>query len=85
MLPDDCVDPARSVKLLLEPGDVAVFHGLTPHRSGPNRSTTMRRAFYISYNARSEGGDQHEFHYREFHDFMRKRLAPDAPESMYFR
>ncbi|HVC92121.1 MAG TPA: phytanoyl-CoA dioxygenase family protein [Pirellulales bacterium] len=84
-LPDDCVDLARRVKLLLEPGDVAIFHGLTPHRSGPNRSTTMRRAFYISYNARGEGGDQHDFHYREFHAFMRKRLAPDESKSMYFR
>jgi hypothetical protein len=84
-LPDDCVDSARRIKLLLDPGDVAIFHGLTPHRSSPNRSPTTRRAFYISYNARSEGGDQHELHYREFHEFMRKHLVPDAPESMYFR
>jgi len=85
MLPDDCVAASRSVKLLLEPGDVAVFHGLTPHRSAPNRSTAMRRAFYVSYNALSDGGDQRSRHYVQFHDFLRARLAADAPQSTYFR
>jgi ectoine hydroxylase-related dioxygenase (phytanoyl-CoA dioxygenase family) len=85
MLPDDCVAASRSVKLHLEPGDVAVFHGLTPHRSAPNRSSSMRRAFYVSYNASSEGGDQRLKHYTEFHDFLRERLFADAPESTYFR
>ena len=55
MLPADSVDPARRVRLVLEPGDVAIFHGLTPHRSDPNRSSEMRRVFYVSYNARSDG------------------------------
>jgi hypothetical protein len=85
MLPDGCVASKRRVKLLLDPGDVAIFHGLTPHRSSPNRSSATRRAFYISYNARSEGGDQRELHYREFHLFLRKCLDSDAPESVYFR
>lgn len=85
MLPDDCVAPGRCFKLLLEPGDVAVFHGLTPHRSAANRSDGMRRAFYVSYNARCEGGDQRAQHYAQFHDFMRERLAPEARESLYFR
>ncbi|QXC59204.1 phytanoyl-CoA dioxygenase family protein [Aquihabitans sp. G128] len=31
------------------------FHSRTPHRSGPNRSATPRRALYPTYNARSEG------------------------------
>jgi hypothetical protein len=85
LLPDYCVANSRGVKLLLQPGDVAVFHGLTPHRSGPNRSTAMRRAFYVSYNANSEGGDQRSRHYEEFHDFMRTRLAADATGAMYFK
>ncbi|HET6881106.1 MAG TPA: phytanoyl-CoA dioxygenase family protein [Pirellulales bacterium] len=85
MLPDDCVDLSRSVKLLLEPGDLAIFHGLTPHRSGPNRSRSMRRAFYVSFNASSDGGDQRSRHYAEFHDFLRKRVATGTPEAMYFR
>jgi hypothetical protein len=84
-LPAHCVSASRRVKLLLDPGDVAIFHGLTPHRSGPNRSPGMRRTFYLSYNARSEGGDQRALHYREFHTFMRQRVGGDDPDSMYFR
>ena len=84
MLPDDCVTESRSLKLLLQPGDVAVFHGLTPHRSAPNRSTSTRRALYVSYNASSDGGDQRAQHYVEFHEFLRKRLPADAIEAMYF-
>lgn len=85
MLPHDCVAEQRRVALLLEPGDVAIFHGLTPHRSSPNRSQGMRRALYVSYNARSDGGDQRTRHYAEFHDFMRQRLAPERQAELYFR
>jgi hypothetical protein len=31
------------------PGDVALFHPLTPHRSGPNRSERSRRAVFFTY------------------------------------
>ena len=85
MLPADSVDPSRRVPLVLDPGDVAIFHGLTPHRSDPNRSSEMRRVFYASYNARSDGGDQREEHYREFQERMRQRLAPDSAVPPYFR
>lgn len=85
MLPMESVDASRRTLLLLEPGDVAIFDGLTPHRSDPNRSSAMRRGIYISYNALSEGGDQRARHYAQFHERMRTRLAPDDPGSMFFR
>ncbi|MGE5193610.1 MAG: phytanoyl-CoA dioxygenase family protein [Deltaproteobacteria bacterium] len=85
MLPEDAVDPARGVKLILDPGDVAIFHGLTPHRSAPNRSGGRRRAFYVSYNARSDGGDQREAHYREFQERMRQHLDAEGSGKTYFR
>ena len=44
------VDEAAGVPLELEPGDVAVFGGFTPHRSAPNRSDRWRRQLYLSYN-----------------------------------
>jgi len=85
MLPVEAVAPDRQTLLLLEPGDVAIFDGLTPHCSAPNRSTETRRGFYFSYNALSDGGDQRAQHYAQFHEQMRKRLAPDAPRSLFFR
>ncbi|HVJ69752.1 MAG TPA: phytanoyl-CoA dioxygenase family protein, partial [Caulifigura sp.] len=48
MLPPGAVDPARRVDLALSPGDIAIFHGLTPHGSAANRSAGMRRAFFVS-------------------------------------
>jgi hypothetical protein len=39
----------------LAAGAVLFFTSLVPHRSGPNRTTTPRRAFYLTYNPASEG------------------------------
>jgi hypothetical protein len=85
MLPDDVVDVTRRTYLSLNPGDVAIFHGLTPHRSEPNRSPGMRRVFYVSYNALSDGGDQRTAHYAQFHDRMRQRNCCGNNETAYFQ
>jgi ectoine hydroxylase-related dioxygenase (phytanoyl-CoA dioxygenase family) len=74
-LSDDVVRGADAVLLELEPGDLAVFGGFTPHQSAPNRSDGWRRQLYLSYNALSDGGDQRAAHYREFHRFLRRKYA----------
>jgi ectoine hydroxylase-related dioxygenase (phytanoyl-CoA dioxygenase family) len=71
------------VPLLLEPGDVAVFSCFTPHRSAPNASPAGRRGYFISYNARSDGGRQYARHYREFHEWLRSK-APEATRPLLF-
>jgi hypothetical protein len=76
---------ARPVPLLLEPGDVVLFGCLTPHRSGPNRSGRWRRGLFISYNARSEGGDMHDDHYRDFHAWLRAKRPPAEAAALTFR
>jgi 2-aminoethylphosphonate dioxygenase len=45
-LPAEAVDPARGVKLSLQPGDIAFFGCFTPHRSAPNRTDSWRRQLY---------------------------------------
>lgn len=85
MLPDEVVDESRRTDLVMTPGDVAIFHGLTPHRSAPNRSQQMRRALYVSYNARSDGGDQRQSHYAEFQERMRQRLASTTTQPLFFK
>jgi hypothetical protein len=84
MLPDGTCDPFRGELLNLSPGDLAIFHGLTPHRSGPNRSPRMRRTLYLSYNARSDGGDQRAAHYAEFQRQMRTHLEQQSNEPVFF-
>ena len=83
-LPADTVDEATAVPLVLEPGDVAIFGGFTPHRSDPNRSGRWRRQLYLSYNAVSDGGEQREKHYREFHAWLRVKYAQHGKTEAYF-
>ena len=84
-LPDDAVDLSAGVVLELEPGDVAMFSGYTPHRSGPNRSDQSRRLLYLSYNAASEGGDQRAAHYAEFHSWLKARYAEYGKTATFFK
>ena len=84
-LADDAVDPATGVVLALAPGDVALFSGYTPHRSGPNRSTHWRRLLYLSYNAQSDGGERRDAHYAEFHEWLKARYAEYGKTATYYR
>jgi hypothetical protein len=84
VLPTDdtgCIRADVVADMVWQPVDVAAgqtlwFHSRTPHRSGPNRSSTPRRALYPTYNAASEGDLRT--------DYYREKLASfegaDAPE-----
>ena len=66
---DGCIDPSVAQALPWRPvelsaGDVLLFTSHVPHRSGPNRSGSARRALYLTYNAASEG-DRRAAYYRE--------------------
>lgn len=84
-LAEDAVDPATGVVMTQEPGDLAIFGGYTPHRSGPNRSDRWRRLLYLSYNAHSDGGDRRDAHYAEFHGWLKDRYAEYGRTSTFFR
>jgi hypothetical protein len=83
-LPTEAVASARRVDLDLRAGDVAVFGCFVPHRSEPNRSDHFRRQLFLSYNARSDGGDQREAHYAEFQRRQRPRRQQGHGD-VYFR
>ena len=83
-LPAETVDEAKAVPLVMEPGDVAVFGGFTPHRSDPNVSGRWRRQLYLSYNKASDGGDQRDRHYAEFHAWLRTKYAQHGKTDVYF-
>jgi ectoine hydroxylase-related dioxygenase (phytanoyl-CoA dioxygenase family) len=84
-LADDAVDLTKGVVLDLAPGDVAIFSGFTPHRSAPNRSSESRRLLYLSYNALSDGGEQRDRHYEEFHRWLQERYAEYGKTATYFK
>lgn len=79
------VDFSKGVTLDLGPGDIAIFSGFTPHRSGPNRSGEWRRMAYLSYNSASDGGDQRDKHYAEFKDWLMERYAEYGKVNVFFR
>jgi ectoine hydroxylase-related dioxygenase (phytanoyl-CoA dioxygenase family) len=83
-MPDGLVDEARAVPLVLEPGDIALFTGFTPHRSAPNRSSRWRRQFFPSYNRLSDGGHQRPQHYEEFQQRMRERHLQGGNTGVYY-
>ena len=57
--PDDL---ARESKMILEPGDASVHHGMTIHRAEPNCSLTRhRRAFALLYKGVSCGRDEEAY------------------------
>ncbi len=81
----ELIDESCGVMLDLSPGDVAIFSGFTPHRSGPNHSDESRRLLYLSYNQASDGGDQRTAHYQQFHAWLVKKYAEYGRTGVYFR
>lgn len=80
----DVVDEGRGVLLELEPGDVGIFGGFTPHRSAPNRSGRPRRQLYLSYNKLSDGGERRAAHYADFHAWLVKKYAQYGKTETHF-
>jgi ectoine hydroxylase-related dioxygenase (phytanoyl-CoA dioxygenase family) len=83
-LPPELVDESAAVPLVLEPGDVAVFGGFTPHRSNPNLSDRPRRQLYFSYTRKSDGGELRDVHYRNFRAWLTKKYAEYGKTDTYF-
>jgi hypothetical protein len=51
----ELLDPARGHLMETQPGDILIFHSLTPHRSGKNTANYSRRSLYLTYNAARSG------------------------------
>ena len=70
--------------LVLEPGDVGVFGGFTPHRSDPNLTDRPRRQLYFSYTKDTDGGDLRSVHYEDFTVWLRVKYAKYGKTDTYF-
>lgn len=83
-VPRELVSEQDRVPLELAPGDIGIFHGLTPHESNPNRSPTARRQLYLSYNSEGDGGDRRDAHYQQFHEWLRNKYPKPEGETWFF-
>lgn len=61
------IDLGRGEKIETAPGDVLIFHSLTPHRSGPNTADRSRRSLYLTFSAARAGDLKTDYYagYRE--------------------
>lgn len=82
--PRACVSESQRVALEMQPGDIAIFDGFTPHESNANQTANPRRQLYLSYNAHRDRGDRRADHYREFHDWLQTKYPPQNGKEWYF-
>ncbi len=64
------IDVARGEKMETNPGDVLIFHGLTPHQSARNTADVSRRSLYLTYSA-ARSGDFYEQQLRNYLAYQR--------------
>ncbi len=65
------------------PGDLVIFHSLTPHRSGPNTSNRLRRQFYLTYSP-AVHGDLYAEQLRLLKEGRASRRIPEAVKDRIF-
>jgi ectoine hydroxylase-related dioxygenase (phytanoyl-CoA dioxygenase family) len=65
----DIIESMKWEPLTTMPGDVVFFDSYLPHGSGPNRSQAPRRAYYITYNRKSEGDFRDQYYAQKRKDF----------------
>jgi ectoine hydroxylase-related dioxygenase (phytanoyl-CoA dioxygenase family) len=56
------MDTSAGVLIELEPGDVALFHSMIPHRSAPNHGARQRRGLFLTYIASRHRGLMERYH-----------------------
>jgi ectoine hydroxylase-related dioxygenase (phytanoyl-CoA dioxygenase family) len=84
-LSPDAIDEGEAVPLELNPGDIALMHCLTPHRSLPNRTDGWRRQLFLSYNAAADGGTCRGAHYAQFIEHRKREYADMGIATAYFQ
>jgi len=68
----DVVEQLDWAAVEVRAGETLWFHSRTPHRSGPNTSTTARRALYPTYNALSEGDLREDYYCEKLAEFAKR-------------
>jgi len=69
---DEIVEQMKWEPVETDVGAVMIFNSYVPHRSGPNLSNNPRRAYYLTFNALSEG-DFRDGYYRD----KREKFPPE--------
>jgi ectoine hydroxylase-related dioxygenase (phytanoyl-CoA dioxygenase family) len=78
------VDVSTGEILETRPGDVILFHCLTPHQSGPNTSDRSRRQLYLSYCA-AKHGDLYQTQADHYRTYNEAKMTDEEKKRLYLR
>jgi len=79
------LDLGAAEMLTTKPGDVILFHPMTPHRSAVNQSTDYRRQLYLTYY-RAKHGDRYEAYYElKRKQILAERFSHDEVDKAFFK
>lgn len=78
------IDEGRGELVETNPGDVIMFHSLTPHRSGQNLSNRSRRQLYLTYNA-GKHGNLYDAHYEHYRNYVQRGWSEEKKRAAYFK
>lgn len=65
------IDASEGVIYETNPGDMILFHSLTPHQSGANMTDNSRRQLFLTYSP-SKDGQLYKAHYQHFMRYATK-------------
>ena len=78
------IDEQRGVLPVTTPGDVVIFHSLTPHRSGPNTAQKSRRSLYLTYNA-ARVGDLYQANQEHYWNYSQRNMSDEEKARLFMR
>lgn len=78
------VDAKKGMIYATHPGDVIIFHSLTPHQSGENTTNQSRRQLYLTYSPSSDG-QLYKAHYQHFRRYVSRNMETEMMKRSYFK
>lgn len=78
------IDFSKVETVKTSPGDLVIFDCLTPHRSGVNRSSRLRRQLYLTYSS-AKNGSLYEKQLKYIEETYRNKRSGKARERLFFR
>jgi ectoine hydroxylase-related dioxygenase (phytanoyl-CoA dioxygenase family) len=78
------IDRSTGVMAETQPGDVIIFHALTPHQSAENTSPRGRRQFYLTYND-GQFGDHYQRQQTHYRAYTSRGLTEEQKQTLYWK
>ncbi|MDF2721718.1 MAG: hypothetical protein K0Q59_1393 [Paenibacillus sp.] len=78
------IDKSKGMIVETQPGDLILFHSLTPHQSGTNNAEVSRRQLYLTYSP-SRNGNLYKAHYQHYYRYVTVGKSDERTSKLYFK